>query len=164
MTTTLTQFGARMQESRALIFEAQRVSVSKSAVLVKKSVQAQLRSAAPHGTIKGRGKRPGRIGVRFDLRLAGSQPAAQVYATGPFQLIERDTKAHREPAQQATGSRKRFRKRKVLNIPGIGYRAHAQHPGTKGKHPFQKGVDVAAPLVPRTFQTELDRQLRKAIG
>lgn len=109
-----------------------------AAQTVKTSVQTQLAAAGvQNGKLRGVGKRGAKIGVRYDV--AGD--TALVRATGPFQLIERDTKAHRIPKVRGARARKR-----VVAIPGVGVRAWANHPGTKGKHPWAKGVVAAIPV------------------
>jgi hypothetical protein len=99
------------------------------------------------------GKRGTRIGVRLDPYGTASY---RVKATGPYQLIERDTDAHTEPRKRfgsetgrlnkKTGKRAVRRKRgPTLLIPGIGYRQFAAHPGTTGKHPWTRGIAAYTP-------------------
>lgn len=109
-----------------------------AAQTVKTSVQSQLAAAGvENGKLRGVGKKGAKVGVRYDI--LGDK--ALVRATGPFQLIERDTKAHRIPKVRGARARKR-----IVVIPGVGVRAWANHPGTKGKHPWAKGVAAAIPI------------------
>lgn len=109
-----------------------------AAQTVKTSVQTQLGAAGvQNGKLRGVGKRGAKVGVRYDV--LGDK--ALVRATGPFHLLERDTKAHQIPKVRGARARKR-----VVVIPGVGVRAWANHPGTKGKHPWAKGVAAAIPV------------------
>jgi hypothetical protein len=78
-----------------------------------------------------------------------------VNASGPYQLIERDTAPHTEPRARRRG------KRKTLLIPGIGYRRTVHHPGTHGKHPFKTGIEAYTPEVSRIFERELHRAMQR---
>lgn len=125
-----------------------------AAMAVKKSVQAQLAAAGvQNGKLRGVGKRGAKVGVRYDM--AGKK--ALVRATGPFQLIERDTKAHQIPRARGARARKRY-----AVIPGVGVRAYANHPGTKGKHPWAKGVVAAIPVAEKAGGLALGQAIAKA--
>lgn len=115
--------------------------VGRSALITKKSVQAFMPAR-----LRGAGKKGAKLTVRYNEGTFGDGAKALVYVTGPAQLIERDTKSHRIPRERGSRGRRRY-----AVIPGIGVRAYANHPGTKGKHPWQKGVDVAVPLITREF-------------
>ncbi len=122
---------------------------------VKKSVQAQMQAAGvDNGKLRGVGKRGAKVGVRYDFVNSAS---ALVRATGPFHLLERDTRAHRIPKTRGGRARKR-----VAVIPGVGVRAWANHPGTKGKHPWAKGVAVALPIQEKAAGLALQQALVKA--
>lgn len=134
---------------------AARDGVSKSALLVKTSVLAELQSAGVHGgRLQGVGKKGAKVGVRYTV--AGTDhPTALVRATGPFHLIESDTKPHDIKAK----------KKQAINIPGIGARASAHNTGgSRGKHPWAKGVDRAIPLVPELMFAEQVKSLRRFFG
>jgi hypothetical protein len=116
--------------------------LNRSALTIKRSVQGTLRVAAPKARLNV-GKKGARIGVRYDLY----PKSAKVYAFGPFHLIESDTAAHRIPrGTVGRGGRKRAN-RKPIYIPGVGVRAWAMHPGTRGKHPWARGVAIGVPKV-----------------
>lgn len=141
-------------EGELVLFERNVVLVAAQAV--KTSVQAQMVAAGvQNGKLRGVGKKGQKIGVRYDL----IGKTALVRATGPFHLIERDTKAHRTP--KVRGSRARHR---LIVIPGIGVRAFANVKGTKGKHPWEKGVLVAVPLAEKAGGVALGHSLAKAYG
>lgn len=53
----------------------------------------------------------------------------------------------------------------VLNIPGIGFRASARHPGTRGKHFVEKGKRMAVPVAAKTYaQKQVTEPLRQVFG
>jgi hypothetical protein len=80
------------------------------------------------------GRKGARLGVRYDVK-GTDNATALVRATGPWQLIEGPTKPHEITSK--AGRRGRGR-RKPISTP-YGPRMSAQHPGTRGKHPWQKG-------------------------
>lgn len=126
-----------------------------SALTVKRSVLAQMQFAGVQGgKLRGVGKRGAKVGVRYDLKAN----SAYVRATGPLHLLERNTKAHRIPRQRKTTRAKK----RLLVIPGVGVRAFADHPGTRGKHPWAKGVAAARPVQERAHREALGDALRKA--
>lgn len=131
-------------------------TVEVAALAVKTSVTAQMAAAGvQNGKLRGVGKKGQKIGVRYDI--AGSK--ALVRATGPFHLIERDNKDHRTP--KVRGSRS---KRRVVVIPGVGVRAYANVKGSKGKHPWAKGVAAAVPAAEKAHGLALRQALAKAYG
>ncbi len=117
---------------------AAKTSVETTALAVKKSI-----TEISPARLRGVGKRGAKLSVRYNLDNYPDGRKALVYALGPWQLIEGDTKAHRVPKQRSSRARRR-----VVVIPGVGVRAYANHPGTKGKHLFAKGA-VAGLLVGR---------------
>jgi hypothetical protein len=131
-------------------------TVEIAALAVKTSVTAAMAAAGVNnGKLRGVGKKGAKVGVRYDV--AGN--TALVRATGPFQLIERDTKDHRIPKMRGSRAKKR-----VVVIPGVGVRAWANHPGTKGKHPWEKGVIAAVPVAEKAHGAALYQALEKAYG
>lgn len=133
-------------------FERNMVVVTAKAV--KTSVEAQMAAAGvQNGKLRGVGKKGQKIGVRYDI--VGK--AALVRATGPFHLIERDNKDHRTPKVRGARARKR-----VVVIPGVGVRAYANVKGSKGKHPWAKGVVVAVPAATKAGGVALAHSLVKA--
>jgi hypothetical protein len=125
-----------------------------AALAVKTSVLGQLQVAGvKDGKLRGVGKRGAKVGVSFTV----TGHTAIVKATGPFPLIESDTKAHRIPRERGARGRRRY-----AVIPGVGVRAFANHPGTKGKHPWAKGVAAAQPAAAKANQIALTQAMTKA--
>lgn len=124
-----------------------------AALLIKSNIVA----IAPK-RLKGVGKRGAKLGVRYNIGHYEAAAKALIYATGPFQLVERDTKAHAIP-------RANRRNRTVVHLPysvqtvshasGTTAVATVHHPGTKGKHPFEKGALAAMPLIGPLYDSRL---------
>lgn len=156
MADSLAQFVAKTQRMAGELGRLENSTVRVAALAVKTSVLAELQVAGvKDGKLRGVGKKGARIGVNF--QAVGN--TALVRATGPFQLIESDTKQHRIPKQRGARARQRY-----AVIPGVGVRAFANHPGTHGKHPWDKGVVAAAPAAAKAEQVALGLALRRAYG
>jgi hypothetical protein len=144
----------------------QKDATRKTALGLTVAARATTRAAAPGGVLAGVGRAGKKVGVQ-------AQPAPSgdwlVKATGPYQLIERDTKAHTIPkqldvlnvARRRRQLRAGFRARRPLNIPGVGWRRSVHHPGTRGKHPFEKAVREFAPQAPKVFRAEVASAMAK---
>lgn len=159
-TSTPAQFAVKMQRTATAMQAMPQTILRQSAMTLKTSVQSRLKVAMPSGRLNV-GKNGQRVGVRYDLT-----PVTKVYMTGPAQLIERDTKPHRIPREHVGRARKdgsRRRNTKVVVIPGVGVRAWANHPGTKGKHPWRNGIAAGLPLVDKVAGKVMSDTLRKAL-
>lgn len=121
------------------------------------------------------GKSAGNAVISVGQRVTkkGGSPEIVVSAKGPLPLIENDTPGRVIRSAYATGAGRRATKSKkfgqlsqmagpglsfgggraaVLDIPGIGIRRSARHPGTKGKHPWRIGRKKAQPVVTKTIR------------
>lgn len=156
MADSLAQFAVKTTKMVAELGKLENTTVKIAALAVKTSVLEQLQAAGVKDQrLRGVGKKGAKVGVNFSV--AGS--TALVKATGPFHLIESNTKPHRIPKERGPRARRR-----VVVIPGVGVRAFADHPGTKGKHPWEKGVGAAVPVAAKAEQVALGLALRKAYG
>jgi len=92
-----------------------------------------------------------------------------VKASGPWQIIEYDTRPHPIPglsgakASRKTGLTKTFGPayrglRKPIAFDGI-VRRTVWHPGTKGQYPFHKGAALARPLIPKVYSAAIKSEL-----
>jgi hypothetical protein len=154
MADTVAQFVAKTGRMGGELTRLEHRTVEVAAQVVKRSVQVQMVGAGVKANrLRGVGKKGARIGVRYDI----DQKKALVRATGPFHLIENDTKAHRIPKQRGARARTRY-----AVIPGVGVRAYANHPGTKGKHPWAKGVEAAMPIQRRAQGIALHQSVARA--
>jgi hypothetical protein len=150
----LDDFARRVRQAPRSIQSSQRAGINKAALAVKKSVQSQRGYTS---LLYGVGTRGARLNVRYDIR-GTTHPIALVRATGPFHLIESDTKPHEIKPRRRNRNR-RGPARAVATPHGTF--ARVQHPGTKGKYPWRNGVKAAAPKVPYVFQTEVHKVLRR---
>lgn len=133
---------------------SQVAAVGQASLAVKTAVMANMAGVS---RLSGVGRAGAKVGVRYDIRGTTSL----VRATGPFHLLERDTKAHEIPK---AGRRRRRNARNLLVIGGEVRTGPVQHPGTKGKHPWRKGVAQSAPLVRGIFRREFRRSLARSFG
>jgi hypothetical protein len=155
MADTVPQFLAKTAKMGHELRTLEHRTVEIAALAVKTSVLGQMQIAGvDNGRLRGVGKRGAKIGVRYDF---GGRTTALVRATGPFHLLESDTKTHRIPKERGARARKR-----VVVIPGVGVRAFAQSRGTKGKHPWAKGVVAAMPIQEKAQGLALHQALVKA--
>lgn len=136
--TTPAAFAVKMSRAAAEFRSVDRSVANAAALHVKRHVQATLAVAAPRGRLNV-GKRGARIGVRYTLYPS----SARVFMFGPAHLIERDTAPHKIPRPKGG------RGNKPIFIPGIGVRHQVNHPGTKGKHPWRKGLIAALRTIDR---------------
>jgi hypothetical protein len=147
----------RVDKIETAIDRSARESV-RLAAQTAKSIQLDVMKADAGGDLKLSRVRSGKgaaIGARYDLRGMGRESTAEVKATGPVPLIANPSKPHPIP-------RKNARRRKVLNIPGIGVRASAQHPGTKGKDTWNRGREKAEPKIKTVIGRNTDQAVAKA--
>lgn len=150
--STAAQFAAKTAQLGGAVQAGQERGVRAGALRATTIIRAEIRESVPSGQLKMAGK-PKKVGAGFRM-LAGA--SAKISAQGPLHLVERDTSSHYEP-RDATSSRVSYRlrggqlratekrrrgragKAKGVSIPGIGFRRFVVHPGTKGKHPFERG-------------------------
>lgn len=142
------ELASKLRHAGGAIDGAARDGVFKAALLVKTSVVAQIGTTR----LRGVGRKGAKVGVRFDVK--GQQnPTALVRATGPLHLLERSTRPHEIRPKRRGG--------KAVVISGVGPRAYAHHPGTKGKHPWERGLARALPQVPEVMMREQQQSLRR---
>ncbi len=157
MVRTPAQFALRARSFANELPKLERRTVEAAAAMVKSTAVSELRRAAGADLrLSGVGKRGARIGARYDRGKSTS--TAIVRALGPVQLVESNTKPHRVPKKRTRG------RRRVVVIPGVGVRASANHPGTRGKHPWARAMDRAIPKVPAVMSAETSKTLRGHFG
>jgi len=163
---------AKLVSLPAALVEATPRAVTAGGSVLAMRVRSNI-AAATGGDMRLSRVRSGRgatIRVDVDTAGAGDATQARVTPTGPIMLVEEDTRAHREPftysGLSGAGGRRRYAmrgeqysdttnlagftatrgragRRGYLHIPGIGFRASARHPGTKGKHPVRNAFREA---------------------
>lgn len=146
---SLHEFVGKLGEAQAAVSAVPTTGVTAASQLVKRNILA-----ITPGRLRGVGKRGGKLGVRYKIVNRGPEAESFIKATGPFQLIERDTKAHGIP-------RDRTRGRTRYAVFGDGVYSHVDHPGTQGKHPFERGTTASFPGIRKIFQDENYEALRR---
>ncbi len=167
------EFNRKLQKAAVKVGkDVEYAATEQAALLVKKHVLA-----LTPGRLSGVGKSGAKLGVRYNIGKYEGRSKALVFATGPFHLIERNTRPHAIPKLAGSNTRTTGRKirakkgrlfgpafgglsrkaldKKPLKLGGSTYRAHVHHPGTKGKHPWERGVAIAAPKIPDLYQNAL---------
>ena len=165
-TSTPLEYSAKMRLAQQAASQVPREAVEASALLAKRLVQARTPAR-----LRNVGKNGRALGVKYKTSHGDDKSQALVFVTGPYQLIERDTKPHPIPKLKNSGRSRAAKpmfgpafggvntKRKPVLVGGKPY-AQVFHPGTRGKHPFEKGIDEVAPLVERVHRDALMTQLR----
>ena len=167
--------GAGLVKMARKIEDETKETVKASATLAKGVQLKKIRSdSGGDGKLSGVNKAKGRpgdtaVGARYRVEARGSSAQAFLFATGPLQIINNDTVGRVIRSTYSFGNGRKgligpaapgqFTARKgrmigpvltnqaVLNIPGVGFRKSARHPGTKGKQTWQQGRKTAEPVI-----------------
>lgn len=174
MTQTVSEWAQRAATLPAALVEATPRAVIASSRVLDAQVRANVAQATGGDMILSR-VRSGK-GARVDtvVRMvgSGSKTQARVIPTGPIMLVEQDTRRHREPFQylaQRTGGARSYSmarrrgasRRGFLRIPGVGFRASANHPGTKGKEPVRRAFQASGSEAGRAGAEMFARAVRE---
>ena len=150
--------------------------VVETAKIYQTTIRGSINAVTNGGRLRNVGRNGARVGVRRTLL---SNDAALIQATGPLQLIERDTQAHDIPRTRgsrrlrtAAGRLSQKREstgsvlsgRKILRINGSFVTGPVHHPGTTGKHPFDIGVRAAEPAARIAADVLFARALRNVFN
>lgn len=146
------QLIGKLAKFRTKLVGAQREGVRVGALLATNTIRVELRATVPSGRLSGVGRRGARLSVGFDAPSSTTNPQAVVRARGPWQLIESNTRPH-------TIKRRR---RRALAGRGFGPVASVDHPGTKGKHPWTKGVRRAEPQLLAAMDAAVFKAMQEA--
>ena len=180
-------FGAHVVKMAKTIEAGSVATVGKAAAAAASHHQAVIdRDTGGDGKLSGVNAAKGRpgntkVGVTVKVDKRQTSPSAVIKATGPLQIINNDTAGHVIRSAYLSGKGRKgfigpslpgqFSARKkgqigpvlstkaVLNIPGVGFRASARHPGTKGKQTWQVGAKRAAPAI----QQQMSRRTHNVI-
>lgn len=159
------QLGAKFEQAAKNLTQAQNRAALAAGLTVTTSVRAQI-AAATRGSmfLSGVGKNGRKVGARYDATSTGSGNVI-VRALGPLHLIERDDKAHPIPKVRKRRNRP-YRHLQLADGTWVTATPEAplHHPGTRGKHPFEKGVDTALPAVRTVFRATVHRSLGSVFG
>jgi hypothetical protein len=158
---TAAEMANKLFSTGRTITSAQTQALRVMSDLATTSVLTSARRVVPDLNMSNVGKNGGRLGVRTTVGTV-----AAVKATGPWQIVEYDTKKHVIASKRFSGPRKGRGERvaagqatlragfrgtgvagAALRTP-YGPRTTVRHPGTKGQHPFRDGVADALPKLP----------------
>lgn len=146
------QFAKECQQFGNAAHTANRDGVMRAALLVTNAVAANMGGRSV--VMRGVGRNGAKVSVGFDLK-GTTNPTALVRMRGPAHLLERSTKPHQ------IGGKRRRGKGGRIKFPDGSVRNTVQHPGTKGKFVWARGVDTAKPLVIATFHSAAQTSLFK---
>lgn len=183
------KFGQVMIRTARAVESGRKATVAKAADVAKTE---QLKVMRPDSggdlRLSGVGRAKGRAGnarIGVQVKMKGSGEAS-VRASGPLQIINNDTGGRVIRSAYQSGRYRRASKmrgggvasqfigpalpgvtftgdrRAVLNIPGVGYRRSARHPGTKGKQTWQRGQEKATPKILKALGENMTNIIHKA--
>lgn len=158
--TSVNQFAAKFTKGARAVEGAQRDGVNEAALIGKEIFLANL----PARTMRNVG-RGAKLGARFNAATSTSNPSALLYYTGPAHLLNNPIRPHQilpRGATRTAGGRAR-RGAKALVIGG-NVVAYANHPGTSGKHFFEKAMPQVAKAAPKAIADGQHRALMRVFG
>ena len=165
-----------------------RTDTLKQAAMIAKTVHTAYirRDAGSDMILSGVGRRKGKaggrkVGVRYDIARKSGEYRAEIIPTGPLPLISHDTPGHvirsaylRGALRTSKGQSQAFgpaigkvagaSRRTVINIPGVGWRPNARHPGTTGKRTWERGRTAAKPKIDRKVESEMFNIIKRGFG
>lgn len=142
----LTSFGAGVAGAAG-------VATGAAALMVKTAAIAELSAVGVRGQrLRNVGKKGRKLGVQYTVRK-GPNSTAIVRATGPWPIIESNTKAHN------IGEPKGRRGRRRLRVAGQWRTGPLEHPGTRGKHPWGRAAAKSIPMVPKAYDKAISAEL-----
>ena len=93
MVDSVADLAKGLSKAATAIGTSQTAAVSSGALKAKRAIEGTRdKATGGDGRLSGVGRRGAKLGVRYDVK-DGAKPTAVVKATGPWQLIERDTKS-----------------------------------------------------------------------
>lgn len=141
-------FAAKLGAVVAGVHAVEPATIRQGATIIQGSVfTAMAATGLGSRRLRNAGRGGARLNVRSKMVSFGGSPGAIVRASGPWQLVEEATSAHRiEP-----------RSEDVLALKiGSEFAANANHPGTRrGKHAWRIGAEAARKPVAVAYQKEM---------
>jgi hypothetical protein len=127
---TFSELQQRLANLGTAVEKSRKATLEKAALKAKETIAA----GAP-ARLRNVGKSGAKLTVRYTLE---GDSLARMKAVGPWPLVEVGSKPHTIRPKKKGG-------RKAILTPS-GPRASVQHPGTKAKRLWSKGVEKAEPL------------------
>jgi len=171
---TAAEMANKLFSTGRTITSAQTQALRVMADASKTAIVTSTQRVVPDMNLSHVGKNGGKLGVST---IVGTQ--ARVKATGPWQIIEYDTKKHVIASSRFKGPRAGRGERvaagqrslkagfRGLGVAGAalrtpyGPRTTVNHPGTKGQHPFRDGVADVVPKLPDVAAKVYRAQIQK---
>jgi len=167
VTRDLGDLAASASRAAKAMPEAQIKGVRKSAIHTTGILRKEIaKVAGPDMRLSGasRSGRGAKVGAFFKDVYGKKNPTVYIRASGPIQLIERNTEPHRIRARGRTRKKRGsgfYRGRKALTV-GTGLRVEVPHPGTTGQHPWYLGTRKAEKETGKIFKREVGSAIAKA--
>lgn len=143
MTSSIPQFVGKLQKAPETLKQGQTAAVKQAAMAAK--------TAFLHAP--GKPSKVARKTVGVNFRMFGTDSALVRY-TGPAHLVNNPTKPHQIAPKR----------RKAVRLRDGSLRSVIEHPGTTGKHFYEKAKPVAAKAATAAYTSETRQQLRKVFG
>lgn len=150
----------RLEHAADLSVEAETAMVTAAAELVKTSIAAAVQEDVRNGRVAG-----AKVGARYDVKVYTGHPVALVKEDGPLHLESNPTQPHIIIPKDTVVGRFRGREARLsaywgsaggaahpLRTP-YGPRWRVNHPGTRGKRTWQKGVERAEAIMPQAVRS-----------
>lgn len=182
---SVTEFVGKINKAGHATDRHRKEAVSQGAFTAKKVMlaAAAAKGVTPGGKIAGR-----KWGVSFDVK-GTERPVALVRYTGPFHLVNNDTRRHYvvagglggsresrgirafqasasrfsgESSSGAFGGQRRSKGKRAISFNGIA-RAYVVHPGTSGKAIFPAAKIIARRTVPDVMAQSMKGAWRRAL-
>lgn len=150
---------AKLKRFSAAQQNVRRVGVRNATAVMAASIDAELVAATGDRRLSGVGKNGARLGIKTVI----GNDKASLSATGPWQLVEGDTKKHDiSPRGRRVGKRGRpLKGAQALKIGGGFYASAKATGGSKGKEPWAKGTIAGRPLAAKAFDAAEAAALRE---
>jgi hypothetical protein len=168
ITHTSTDFAARIMQIGQAAQKSQEEAVFRASMVIKSSILRELTKAVGgdhtmSNLRKASGAPPKQMTVGFDVKK-GNAPVSLLVAHGPWGLVENGADRHaifprlaritgkgaqrarrQRQLDQAFGARGIYSGLRPMPINGSFRYSARNHPGSKGKKPFRRGLDKAKP-------------------
>lgn len=151
--------GRKLERASAELARAQRTAVERAALAMTTDIRQVIERDSGDSRLSGVGKKGAKVGAGFDVK-GTRNPVAIIRARGPLHLLANRTKPHTiEPKAR----RRRGGNRVGLGMPDGQVRASVQHPGTRGKDTWRRGVAVGLPKAVRILRSSTVDAVRRGL-
>jgi hypothetical protein len=188
---TVTDFAVQIQRIGTAVQKSQKDAVMRASMIVKNSIEGELVKAvgadqAMSNMVRKKGQKPPRMTLGFSMK-GTNNPTSLLIARGPWGLVEYGAGKHKiTPRLTKTGTGKgmsrvqrqrAIRQRELDQAFGASglfsgrspmpmkstFRYSAEHPGSKGKQPFHKGLERSRDRAVKELQFTVSRSVATII-